>query len=613
MGNERIAALEDALSRALAGDDPEVMVASIAKDLDSAVAHPTTDTAHFVAAAFHALTSIPAKDSPTLAGALYRITTYYFLAAQPRAGLEPAALAVDVARRLGDRGLLVRSLILKGTLFSELSDLPASYKAYAEALATSTEMGDRMTLCRTLNQLGLLMQQTGRVHEAQDAFERQLELAGKDPEFKLARDLALSNIALVSYHSNDVGRGLVAAREALDGAALPTNPDEAQRRVSLEYSLTRLLLRTNDIDGAKAHADLARSLADQSGMERAKLLSQMALGLAEIRASSADIGLTRLRHVVEVARKNVRSLLLEALSTLVAGYEMAGQPDVAIVYLHEMSELKRNARSEVILAPFVRTPRADEERHLSDQRASLRHKLAGRDVSNLARVLEEQAAAAELHDDATGEHCYRVGRMAYLLAKEVGVEDDVCVLIDLAARLHDIGKLSIPDAILLKPGKLTDAERALMQRHTVDGEAILRRHDQLPQMHIAQEIARCHHERWDGTGYPDGLSGTSIPISARIAALSDVFDALVHQRPYKRAWTVEEALAEIRNQRGRHFDPTLTDAFLVLVPRLQREHPNLDAYLGEEAKQVDFIKSVATIAAALKGNDPTRTLFDLRR
>jgi putative two-component system response regulator len=233
-------------------------------------------------------------------------------------------------------------------------------------------------------------------------------------------------------------------------------------------------------------------------------------------------------------------------------------------------------------------------------------------MRNRILLLEQQSVAAELHDDTTGEHCYRVGRLASILGKQIGLEDDVCFLIDLAARLHDIGKLVVPDAILLKPGKLTPGEREIMETHTTAGADILAKSN-VPQMHIAEEIARHHHERWDGSGYPMKLVGTAIPIAARVTALADVFDALTHVRPYKHAWKVSEALAEIKSLRGRQFDPELTDIFLELVPRLQREHGDLDEFLAVEAKNSPFIQARKQIAAALKGSDPSTTLFDMRR
>jgi putative two-component system response regulator len=151
-----------------------------------------------------------------------------------------------------------------------------------------------------------------------------------------------------------------------------------------------------------------------------------------------------------------------------------------------------------------------------------------------------------------------------------------------------------------------------METHTTAGAEILAR-PPVPRMHIAQEIARHHHERWDGRGYPLRLARERIPIAARVTALADVFDALTHARPCKAAWPVDDALDEIRRLRGVQFDPDLTDVFLRLVPRLQREVGDLDRHLAADARHSPFVRARRQIAEALKGADPARSLFDLRR
>jgi PAS domain S-box-containing protein/putative nucleotidyltransferase with HDIG domain len=186
-------------------------------------------------------------------------------------------------------------------------------------------------------------------------------------------------------------------------------------------------------------------------------------------------------------------------------------------------------------------------------------------------TLSRLAGAAEYRDDKTGEHTRRVGALAGALAEARGLEAGLVRLIRLAAPLHDVGKIGIPDAILLKPGKLTAAEFALMQQHTSIGAQMLSG-GVFPEVVIAEQIAANHHERWDGTGYPAGLSGEAIPIAARIVAVVDVFDALTHARPYKEAWTLEASLAELAAQAGRQFDPQVIAAFLALQP-VQPEAP----------------------------------------
>ena len=178
-------------------------------------------------------------------------------------------------------------------------------------------------------------------------------------------------------------------------------------------------------------------------------------------------------------------------------------------------------------------------------------------------VLERLARAAEFRDDATGQHARRVGATTGRLAERAGVPPGEIELIVRAAPLHDIGKIGVPDHILLKRGKLDPDEFEIMKRHATIGAEILAG-GRTRLMHIAAEIAFHHHERWDGAGYPAGLRGEAIPPPARLVALADVFDALTHARPYREAWPIAKALDLLVRQAGAHFDPALVERFLEL-------------------------------------------------
>lgn len=173
------------------------------------------------------------------------------------------------------------------------------------------------------------------------------------------------------------------------------------------------------------------------------------------------------------------------------------------------------------------------------------------------------ALAAEYRDDDTGLHTKRVGVIATQLAMDIGLPLDQVALMEQAAQLHDVGKIGISDTILLKPGKLTPEEFEIMKSHTTIGAKILSG-SASPWLQMAEIIALTHHERWDGTGYPQKLAGEAIPLEGRILAIVDVFDALTHDRPYKEAWPVVQAVAEIERQSGRQFEPRIVEAFLHL-------------------------------------------------
>jgi putative two-component system response regulator len=175
--------------------------------------------------------------------------------------------------------------------------------------------------------------------------------------------------------------------------------------------------------------------------------------------------------------------------------------------------------------------------------------------------------AGHFNDADTGVHIWRMAAYARALAARVGWDAERCALMEMAAPLHDTGKLGIPDAILRKPGKLSAEEWEIMMTHTRIGYEILSQSD-APLFQLGAEIALHHHEKWDGTGYPLGLIGEAIPQSARIVAVADVFDALTMQRPYKEAWPVERAIETLKAGAGSHFEPRCLTLFLEILPQI---------------------------------------------
>ncbi len=183
------------------------------------------------------------------------------------------------------------------------------------------------------------------------------------------------------------------------------------------------------------------------------------------------------------------------------------------------------------------------------------------------QVVQRLGMAAEYRDEETGNHILRMSHICALLAAKIGWDAAQCDLILNASPMHDIGKIGIPDAILLKPGKFEPEEWSIMQTHAVIGGRLLAGDDSTL-LQMAREIALTHHEKWNGSGYPNGLQGEAIPMAGRIAALADVFDALTSVRPYKKAWPVAEAVEYITENSGKHFDPVLVQAFVAELPRI---------------------------------------------
>jgi putative two-component system response regulator len=180
-------------------------------------------------------------------------------------------------------------------------------------------------------------------------------------------------------------------------------------------------------------------------------------------------------------------------------------------------------------------------------------------------VIHRLGRAAEYRDNETGMHVLRMSHISRLVALAAGLSEAQAELLLQASPMHDVGKIGVPDSILLKPGKLDAAEWEIMKRHTVFGAEILGDHPS-DLMVAAKQVALHHHERWDGAGYPGGLAGEAIPEIARIVAIADVFDALLSVRPYKQAWSIEDTTQKIASERGHHFDPRVVDALFRVLP-----------------------------------------------
>ena len=184
------------------------------------------------------------------------------------------------------------------------------------------------------------------------------------------------------------------------------------------------------------------------------------------------------------------------------------------------------------------------------------------------QIIHRLGRAGEYRDNETGTHVIRMSRSCQILALSAGLGEKTAELILYASPMHDVGKIGIRDETLLKPGKLTDEEFETMKTHAQIGADIIGVHKS-PVLKLAREIALCHHEKWDGSGYPQGLSGEDIPLEARIVAICDVFDALTSKRPYKEAWPIEKAISFMQEQSGRHFDPRLIGLFVEGIPQVQ--------------------------------------------
>jgi putative nucleotidyltransferase with HDIG domain len=308
---------------------------------------------------------------------------------------------------------------------------------------------------------------------------------------------------------------------------------------------TRILV----IGGNREVAESLRAQLSAAGSPSVDLVPAIELVAAQAAAAQPQVVLSLGDTDADAVRARLDPLGLDVgppvipLSELVAGDDLLGESGIARlrIVLEHRAMRARLADLEAIVASQALSAFRDTEAIRLD-------------------TLERLARAAEYRDDNSPEHTQRVAALAARMARQLGQDDRTVWLIRHAAPLHDLGKIAIPDSILLKPGRLEPEEFEVVKTHAVLGARVLADSGS-EVLTVAEQIARSHHERWDGEGYPDGLAGEAIPLVARLVGVADVFDVLVHERPYKEAWTVEDAASEIRSGAGTQFDPGVVVAF----------------------------------------------------
>ena len=338
--------------------------------------------------------------------------------------------------------------------------------------------------------------------------------------------------------------------------------------------------RADDFDRARELLGAAVALLDGSSVsfdDAVRASVELTRGRVEHRAGHDEVARRHLEEALGLATVvNATLVQLEAHRLLAEVHKRTGSLVDAVRHLEARFDLNQrifNEGTDIRIKTLQIAHEAEEARRQSEilrlRTTELESLVRGRTVEleqTQLEVLERLAILAEFRDTETGEHTVRVGDTCAALAREMELDGEWTDRLRLAARLHDIGKVAIPDSILLKPGPLDDAEFEVMKTHTTVGARILSGSSS-PLLRLAEEVALNHHERWDGAGYPNGLVGEDIPMSGRLCAVADVFDALTHDRPYKKAWTTADAVDFIRSESGTRFDPRVVDAFVRVVAR----------------------------------------------
>lgn len=579
-------------------------LSQLALEVNARLQHGSPSSASFMVEVLNSIKQIQGIVQPELRiNVLLDVAHYFYVSGQSFSAIEPSQLAVDLATKVDHKALLRKALTFLGAIFGDTGNIPRAIECYAQALALLPGLNDPVAECVVWKNLGAALLYGAQYRDAIACFEYVISLAGNNASLQAHRSDAFSNIALCALHLEDFSRGLKACETAVKDISEPHDAAALVAGVLRETCYARLLLAVDSLERARERCEIARRYARKSNSARAEIAASCAEGLYEVYSGKVDVGISRLTSALEKARL-LRSMLRDTLSDLVKAYEFIGQPERALMYLREMMQAIRENQVENALKHVKLHVENIGQELVGDapittrwqrREQALKGKIAEQELfKSRIEMLERLAVTAELRDDSTGEHSYRVGKLSALLAQEYGCDADTCYMIELAARLHDIGKIGVPDAILLKPDKLNDAERQVMRTHTTVGAELLSKSN-IPELMMAEQIARHHHEWWDGSGYPGNLSGTGIPLAARITALADVFDALTHRRPYKIAWPMDAALDEIARLKGRQFEPELTDLFVVLIGRLRKDYIDVDAFLGQAAHASPFLQARSRI------------------
>jgi putative nucleotidyltransferase with HDIG domain len=542
---------------------------------------------------------------------------------EPRQALIPALEAMRLSRILKNEHSLAQSLRYLGASHHYLSEYDVALKYILEAISITKELQDLTILSECERICGAIYLDKGKLSEALERFEISLELS-QQTQNSANISSALNNIAIIyrafeeneralEYHTRhlqlgqSVGdtRAIIRASNAIGLIHLEfaeskseEDPDrkkelqialdlfqealESARETQFRPAEISLLNNIGCVYMARHEPKAALEFFDAQ-LEVAKTFGdrkRFATGIVD--AGRAHLALGHLSLAFDLIWEAHQAFeevgahdeLAKTHKDLSAIFEARGNIALALEHFKQFHALEATVKSDAakqrtqtLAAKFDLEKSRLESEMYRIRTDELEVKVAERTQEVLDaqfEMLERLANAAEFRDSDTGTHTRRVGRIAAAVGKRMGLPLEDAQLLRSAAQLHDIGKIGIPDAILFKRGTLTDVEWEIMKSHTTLGAKMLM-DGKSRLLQMAEEIAMTHHERFDGTGYPVGLLGTNIPLTGRVVAVVDMYDALLSERPYKGAWSKTDALYEIKRVAGTHFDPEVVRVFLDVI------------------------------------------------
>jgi HD-GYP domain-containing protein (c-di-GMP phosphodiesterase class II) len=473
-----------------------------------------------------------------------------------------------------------------GLLSADTADLVGAIEHHVQALRLCGQ--DHIKASGVWNNIGIAMGIAGNYEMAARCYQRSIQLSEPEREPVYNRYLAYVNLSYALLQVEMIEEGLRYGHMALREQTQAFRERDLLNALLLERNLVRLLVAAQRTAEAEPHVSQANALAEQIRTPRALVAATTTRAVFELADGRTDVALTRFEQAVTGARE-VPATLRDTLACAVAAEELAGNSERALLRLGELSEhvyrsAVERARAHVELASIEGRSRTALDHAQEQARARLISKLAPPAQPDAWNALERLAVTAVMRMDKTGFHGKRVGALSKALAMASGIDPLQSLEIGFAAEIHDIGMLSVPEEILAKKGPLSDGERAAVQRH-IDAGADILRDDRHPRIFLAREIARYHHARWDGAGYPERVGGKFIPIAARICAVADAYDEMVFGLCGHPRLTMDQALAELHRNAGSQFDPELVTYFDGMI-RTESEDLGMD--LGSDAGMESF-------------------------
>jgi HD-GYP domain-containing protein (c-di-GMP phosphodiesterase class II) len=515
------------------------------------------------------------------AGALLDAARILFQCGSPARAAALAQPALEWARHIGKPELLAQAANINGALRQARRDFAGALALLEEAYEVARDGGLQETRLRAMVNIATCLQDAGYYGAAIEVNER---LLGSSASLAstMARECeaaALGNLVHCHLVRGELPQALTAAERGTEPLRLDTLKSNPMARHQFESFYNAALLEAGRTDEACRRL---RQLGEENPptTPHTEILFALSRGLCETFSGQSDIGISRLERLLPKAER-VGRYVDDVLRALIRAHEEAGDPQEALGFVDQLTRHFSTMHTRQLHEQLAHLqnealgdldPTARAEVLLTQQAADLRLASFKRSLAEDERaLLENWAVASSLIEDETGRHCFRVGRFSYLMAMRLGWPESRAQAIEMAGRLHDIGKVGVNNQILLKPSMLSAAERKIVRRHPQIGVQMLSKSSH-PDAPLAALVAGNHHEWWDGSGYPSGLRQQAIPLEARVVALADVYEVLTAKRAYRPLISHRAAVEQVRLMSGNQFDPQLVDTFVEVIEEYYTRH-----------------------------------------